>query len=606
MSFKKHPICSIILITILPTVIFVKMGLSMLIGPKLLTDPFLQMPGKRTIRVVWFTELKGIRHYTTYGSELNRIAKANTTLLSRIRDEGPDGFINRRIWRHESLVADLTPSVRTPYFVTSIFKDGQKVKSDIFSLQPMPKSGQRLKILLTSDHQQKPMIPANLQKVVETVGMIDAVFFAGDLINIADNAKEWFDDSQGLGFFAALQGRTRVFNSNHPYKGGSILQYAPIFPCIGNHEVMGTFDGRFADFDKGRPRWYAEIHYKERLKQAEKNHTSHPHKQRVQDKSFNTVTYKEIFSLPAKAPGGELYYDLRFGDICLAALFVTRHWRTPRIDEPKGGKFHEGHPNDPESWLFGDFIFEDFGIGSNQYKWLLTALQTPECIDAKYRLIMSHQTSRGPGGNSVPLLSQQVMKIEFDHPDHGPTIKSYNLPPDPKIWHEEILPGVKKAKKIRYDYPRQRDQWRLHIEPVLADAGIHLVLHGHSHLWYRMRPRGGPIYLETSNVGNSYGAYLRDYQSRKNVPPPDSTFWNPKNYAATEDPYGVEAEVPTIFSPMVHQNHPLPTVDSNKLTVFSILDTASGTISSYVFDTTHPEDKAIKFDEFAIRQDIKF
>jgi hypothetical protein len=601
MFLKKYFICGTILITIFPTVIFPKMGLSMSIDLKLLTDPLLQMPGERTIRVIWFTESKGTRHYTTYGSELNRVAEANTTLLSRIRDKRADGLINRRIWRHESLVADLTPGVRTPYFVTSIFKKGQEVKSNIFSLQPLPKPGQQLKILLTSDHQQKPMTPANLQKVVETIGMIDAVFIAGDLINIADNATEWFDDPQGLGFFAALQGRTRVFNPNHPYKGGSILQYAPIFPCIGNHEVMGTFDRGSANFDKGRPRWYAEIRYKERLQQAKKNHTSYPHKQWIQDKSYNTITYEEIFSLPTDTPEGELYYDLRFGDIYMASLFVTRHWRTPRIDDPKGGKYHEGHPNNPESWLFGDFIFEDFGIGSNQYKWLMTALQTPKCLNAKYRLIMSHQTSRGPGGNSVPLLSHPVMKIETDDPVHGSTINSYNLPPDPKIWREEILPKVNQAQIIHYDYPGQRDQWRLHIEPVLAETGIHLVLHGHSHLWYRMRPPGGPIYLETSNVGNSYGAYLRGYQSRKNIPPLDSTFWDPKNYAANEDPYGIEAEMPKIFSPMVHQNHPLPTVDSNKLTVFSILDTASGTISSYVFDTTRPKDKAIKFDEFAVR-----
>jgi len=43
-----------------------------------------------------------------------------------------------------------------------------------------------LKILLTSDHQLKPMTAANLQKVVETVERVDAVFFVGDLVNVPD------------------------------------------------------------------------------------------------------------------------------------------------------------------------------------------------------------------------------------------------------------------------------------------------------------------------------------------------------------------------------------------------------------------------------------
>ena len=56
------------------------------------------------------------------------------------------------------------------------------------------------------------MTPANLQKVVETVGRVDAVFFAGDLVNIPDRASEWFDDARGLAFFPWLTGP-------HPLRG---------------------------------------------------------------------------------------------------------------------------------------------------------------------------------------------------------------------------------------------------------------------------------------------------------------------------------------------------------------------------------------------------
>lgn len=44
------------------------------------------------------------------------------------------------------------------------------------------------------------MVAANLQKVIETIGEIDGVFMAGDLVNIADRASEWFDD-KGVDLF---------------------------------------------------------------------------------------------------------------------------------------------------------------------------------------------------------------------------------------------------------------------------------------------------------------------------------------------------------------------------------------------------------------------
>jgi hypothetical protein len=39
---------------------------------------------------------------------------------------------------------------------------------------------------------------------------------------------------------------------------------------------------------------------------------------------------------------------------------------------------------------------------------------------------------------------------------------------------------------------------------------------------------------------------------------------------------------------------------SNDITAFSILDTASGTVSSYRFDTRYPDSEVVKFDEFSL------
>lgn len=66
---------------------------------------------------------------------------------------------------------------------------------------------------------------------------------------------------------------------------------------------------------------------------------------------------------------------------------------------------------------------------------------------------------------------------------------------------------------------------------------------------------------------------------------------------------GREPIFPTMFNPMREMEgmaRDLPYVASNNITVFSILDTASGTVSSYVFDTRDPASDVIKFDEFSL------
>jgi hypothetical protein len=96
-------------------------------------------------------------------------------------------------------------------------------------------------------------------------------------------------------------------------------------------------------------------------------------------------------------------------------------------------------------------------------------------------------------------------------------------------------------------------------------------------------------FLESSNVGNSYGAHLGD---KKRPVPLD------RNYAAIGNPNGLPAIIPNIAPLVDLVNQPLPYIASNDLTVFSILDTEKGTVSSYRFDTRYPDSEVIKFDEF--------
>ena len=531
---------------------------------QLLTEPFLQLPTETSIQVIWFTEFFGTGHQVRYGEKLEKIALARTSKLTRVREDAQSRTLEayqslsaREIWRHQSEITDLNPGERIPYQVTS-FQENKAIRSDIYTLTPRPKKGTNLKILLTSDHQLMPMTAANLQKVIETIGQVDAVFLAGDLVNIPDRASEWFDDSRGGAFFPCLQGRANYTLTKNGiqtiYKGGEIIQNAPLFPAIGNHEVMGRFSnstGLNEQFEDAIPQFIA--------KQLAED-TAAINEKWLKNNAFNTETYEEIFSLPQNK-----YYSLTFGDIRLVVLYVTNIWRNPNLEPSARGRYYENQIDldRPNCWGYGQHIFEPIAQGSPQYQWLKKELNSREFQEAKYKVVMFHHPPHTLGGNIVPPYTDPVPTIERD--------------------------ATGKVRSVRYDYPQENDYIIRDLIPLLESAKVNLVFYGHSHLWNRFLSPKGMNFLESSNVGNSYGAYLGD---KKRPVPLD------RNYAAIGNPNGLPAIIPNIAPLVDLVNQPLPYIASNDLTVFSILDTEKGTVSSYRFDTRYPDSEVIKFDEF--------
>ena len=552
---------------------------SALVSPvRLLTDPFLQLPTETSVRVVWFTEFRGSEHTVSYGKP-KRTVGATTRKLNRTREDQhsrveaqtKDGQIfqrpvQRSIWRHEATIAGLKPGQHVPYQVTSGREDGKTVTSQAFTLAPKPKPNQALKILLTSDHQLKPMVPANLQKVVETVRSVDAVFFAGDLVNTPDRASEWFDDNRGNAFFPALQGRANYRLNQTRYTGGALIQSAPLYSAIGNHEVMGRFSETQSlndQFGDAFPRSVAEQqHQKQFGKSADpdwlKNH------------SFNTDTYEEIFSLPESPSGGKQYYAVTFGDVRLVVLYLTNLWRTPGLDLDTKGKYQERKPDfsDPNQWGYGQHIFRSIAKSSPQYQWLNQELTSRDFQQAKYKIVMFHHPPHSLGENVVPPYADPVQRI---HRNSQTQIDS-----------------------IRYDYPPSEDYLIRDLTPLLDKAGVQLVFYGHSHLWNRFKSPSGMHFLETSNVGNSYGAFLGD--KRRSVPKDAAS-----SYAETGNPNGLNPIVPTISPLLDETGKSMPYVASNETTAFSIFETETGTVRSYRFDLGKPASKVIMFDEFTLK-----
>ncbi|MDC0833654.1 metallophosphoesterase [Geitlerinema sp. CS-897] len=543
-----------------------------------LTDPFLQFPTATSVRVVWFTEFRGLRHTVTVE---NRTELANTTHLTRTREDKDSKIpetdtlstpTRREIWRHEAEIRGLTPGERIPYTVSSQREDGEILASNEFTLFAAPETGTPLKILLTSDHQLMPMTAANLQKVAETVGQVDAVFHAGDLVNIPDRASEWFDHGKGNAFFPCLQGYASYDLEKNGivtrYRGAAIVQNAPLFPTVGNHEVMGRYSSEkplHAQFNDPVPRRVAKERYEEKaigddpqLRQAW-----------VKANSFNSDTYEEIFSIPHSDPGGKTYYATSFGDVRLVVLYATNVWRKPQTDETIKGRYQErtADLDDPANWGYGQHIFEAIERGSPQYEWLQRELNSPEFRSAKYKIAMFHHPPHSLGGNIVPAYTDPVPQIDRDE--------------------------TGKITAVRYEYPKENDYLQRDVLPLLEAAGVQLVYFGHSHLWNRFVSPTGTHYLESSNVGNSYGGFWKT--ETRNVPRE-----NDPNYPATGDPYGLDPVFPAIAPLHDEAGEPLPYLASNDITAFSIFETETGTITSYYFDARNPDSEVVKFDEFNI------
>ena len=555
----------------------------------LLTDPFLQAPTESSVKVVWFTEFKGTDHRVIYGPAQQTVT-ATTRELSRTREDAQsktaqayDQVTKRPIWRHEAEISGLRPGLRLPYVVVSTPPTGNPIRSDQFTLGPTPPAGQPLQILLTSDHQLMPMTAANLQKVQETIGQVDSVFLAGDLVNIPDRASEWFDDARGGAFFPCLQGRgsyTLEKNGTRTrYKGGQLIQSAPLFTAVGNHEVMGRYSttaGLNDQFNDPVPWAAAKTLYDPHKNAFNPTNAPDVEQRWLKNQSFNIDTYNEIFSLP-KAPrnNGETqrYYATTFGDVRLVSLYVTQIWRMFTVDDKTRGRYQErvADLDNPKNWGHGNLIFESIEPGSPQYEWLSNELASDEFQQAKYKVVMLHHPPHTLGGNVVPAFTNPVPV--YDHDDDGNLVG------------------------IRYEYPKEEDHIIKYLMPLLENAGNQLVFYGHSHIWNRFESESCMQFLESSNVGNSYGAHTAD-----NPRPVPADRRYQEVYEAIGDPNGLTPVMPTLETLNDAAGNPTPYLASNDITAFSILDTGAGTVSSYYFDTGQPESQVVKFDEFTLGQ----
>lgn len=562
----------------------------------LLTEPFLQVPGETSVHVVWFTEgteapsVNKVLLFENGAEEpATREIQAETTKMSRIRggntgSDCNDASIERDVWRHEAVITDLpeyhgAAEEKIPYQVVS-----DDAHSETYTLQAQAQPGTPMKILLTSDIQTKNMCAANIQKVYETVGPVDAILANGDIVDVADRAYDWFDADSS--FFRVLQGTTDRTINGTEYAGAPLMQNAPTYAAVGNHEVMGRYSDTTrldAQFNDPTTREYAEELYEQVNRDDDpSNDVSEADKEQfIEDNSFNTTSWEEVFTLPENDAGNERYYAVTIGDVRVIVLEVARIWRNNAVGSKS--KYSEVPGASEDEYGFGQHIFEPIGAGSDQLAFLEEELQSEEFQNAKYKMVMYHWQFHSLGGNQIPA---------YTDPEASTVI-------DPET----------EEKMTIYEYPLAKDYLANYVEPLLEEYGVDFVFNAHSHLWNRFQTDSGMNILETSNNGNTYNAFL-DTKSRTDAWP--SVFnggdraslaenWDKDNYVLQGDPYGLSPIAPNLAElPNATEE---PYLMSNSVTAFSILDTGTGTVDSYYFDTSDPDSEVVKFDSFPISRD---
>jgi hypothetical protein len=642
--------------------------------PRLLTEPYLQNPSESAVSVVWLTNFGGGKHYVLvergrgwngdrrgnghgYGRGQGQggkpVYRAETQKLERLLEDGASKLeqappiVSRRVaYRHEAVVDGLVPGAEYSYWVVSETRRGEELHTGPHRLQALPYEGKPLQILLTSDQQERYNTLASYEKVAELFPDLDAIFFAGDLANHPRRGSEWLDNyrtswhedprSANPAFFPALQGTFGDQVPESPFRGGALLQNVPFFPSVANHEVSGryrpnetyllngnletaTINSMFGD---PQPRWFAKYQYRRNRHAFNPSDSPAVREQWIRDNSHDFEVYRDLFTLPDDGPEGEAYYSKKIGDVFLISMNVSRIWRNWNIGPNDRSKFVEllAEVDNPDAWGFGEHIFTPFGQGTPQYRWLRRTLKSDEFKSSKYRVVMFHQSAHGLGDNAVPVLTDPVMHIEYLGENGTPREKQVLMPQNDgdrmQAFATEVEPLLGRIQAVRYEYPVESDYFRRDIEPMLERYGVDLVLTGHSHVWNRTQV-GDMHLMETSNVGNCFGAYWTQpdgtpWQGRRRVGGtlaaeldlgPALSRWDADNYARTDDPQGREPILPTLANPMVMfegEPAPVPFVCSNNVTVFTILDTALGAVRSFVFDVRDPGGEVIEFDRFAL------
>ena len=343
--------------------------------PLTYTDPYLVSPSPRgSMYICWLTSKPTVNSYIEYGIEPQALMrkKAATYEIEGLKTVDASGQyrLPLRVYQQIVHLEDLQPMTRYYYRAISEGKARRK-ETPGYHFRTAPPPGTPVKFILLSDLQLQPQTPSTVRLAGEQGA--DFIVYNGDLVNDPIRAGEWFS----LPGTPEIDER-RWFNVMQQTAGGCrLLQYTPIFPCPGNHEIddqRTMTDKTFARRDAMSLRIYMQL-------------------------------FRPLYPEQEYGPNGRHWYSMDYGDLHLVSLSAFRWFAWPAHEKP------------------GWFLFDHIGKGSAQYEWLKEDLITAQrrkyiWVSMHWHVFNRSQATRVPFTQPISLAGNPAREIYPQEEDY--------------------------------------------------------------------------------------------------------------------------------------------------------------------------------------------
>jgi hypothetical protein len=315
------------------------------------TEPYLlTLSPSNTMNVVWLTGERATDAWVEFGEE-EKLGKTVSAVQHEIkglrRSVTPEGYDNvpgnnpeLAVFQQIGEIKGLKPDTKYFYKVTT--KIGDKVITGqryFFKTAPLAKSGSNFKFILISDVQQRPEILETVQFAGQQGA--ELILYAGDFQNTPWKAGEWFPVDNCF-IAPAEKGREWFTVMQNTEDNTRLLQYIPIFPAPGNHEID---DQRaWSDMEMGKD----------------------PTKKTM---SIYLQLFRPLYPEQQSEQNGKHWFSANYSDLHIVSLSVVRSYSWDGYQAP-------GWPQ-----------FDSIALGSPQIKWLESDLMSK---NSKYTWVVQH------------------------------------------------------------------------------------------------------------------------------------------------------------------------------------------------------------------------
>lgn len=341
------------------------------------TEPYLlSLYPEREMNICWLTKADGSATVEFGETRMfGRSASAKQYKVEGLRtsaamdgyDPDPEKNPKLMVYQQIATLSGLKPNTTYYYRVTT--RSGSKTQSGkMYHFTTSPVNGENFRFALLSDLQLKVESP----ETVKLIGQQKPSFilYGGDLQNTPWKAGEWFaldncyiaDEEKGKSWFEIMQQEAG---------GSQLLQYIPIYPAPGNHEVDDQrifVDKEMAADDKEN--WFFSIYMQ---------------------------IFRPLYPSQEYGSGGKHWYSLDYGDMHISSISALRYQAWDGFEAP--------------GWL----MFDDISADSPQVNWLEKDLMESS---APYKWVVMHwhMLNRGNDGH-IPYSKPVIEGGKITYPD---------------------------------------------------------------------------------------------------------------------------------------------------------------------------------------------